>query len=363
MVTLGIYVALFYAYYELVGRLLEKEMELLDDVVVEVEAEKEPDETLEDDGYAHPDSLFIPLTWAKKLPRTYYRGSDPEWQEFIKIAKDQERRKKIIHELVQIVYSQSVKNRVCQDQLGENMKPGKFWLDLSFPNTPPQEYERSGIEFADTYIAWSRSKISPETQFRINRALWPKATFDAFYASGKVLAGINYRRIKQALGLEEKDPFSIEERYQQAIKLIEQRQVAKDMKKKFGQAHPEHNAKVDAVSTAVDSSQKGPPRSTGTDGEKLPWIFQPIYTVGIPKDIPLVMHVFQSALKKTWNPRTMEPPRGTFIVEGLVEVRGSKGRITFDVKSYYDPQEEKFKAATITRKSFSRWTQAPLGGQ
>lgn len=49
----------------------------------------------EDSEYAEEDSFFIPLTWAWKLPRSYYKGSDPEWQEFVKIAKDQTKHKRI----------------------------------------------------------------------------------------------------------------------------------------------------------------------------------------------------------------------------------------------------------------------------
>jgi hypothetical protein len=34
------------------------------------------------------DSLFIPLGWTRPCPRTYYKGSDPEWQEFAKLSTD-----------------------------------------------------------------------------------------------------------------------------------------------------------------------------------------------------------------------------------------------------------------------------------
>lgn len=37
------------------------------------------------------DALFIPMTIPKKMPREYYRGSDPEWQEFKKLSQDAKR--------------------------------------------------------------------------------------------------------------------------------------------------------------------------------------------------------------------------------------------------------------------------------
>lgn len=37
------------------------------------------------------DAMFIPLGWAKTLPPTVYKGSDPEWQGFVEFAQDRER--------------------------------------------------------------------------------------------------------------------------------------------------------------------------------------------------------------------------------------------------------------------------------
>lgn len=37
------------------------------------------------------DAIFIPLGWARQCPRTFYKGSDPEWQSFVEFAKDKRR--------------------------------------------------------------------------------------------------------------------------------------------------------------------------------------------------------------------------------------------------------------------------------
>lgn len=37
------------------------------------------------------DAWFIPLGLAQQIPQTFYRGDDPEWQSFVKFAKDRER--------------------------------------------------------------------------------------------------------------------------------------------------------------------------------------------------------------------------------------------------------------------------------
>jgi hypothetical protein len=42
--------------------------------------------------------FFLPIMWPVEEERTFYKGSDPEWQEFVKFANNQSRRKEVIGE-------------------------------------------------------------------------------------------------------------------------------------------------------------------------------------------------------------------------------------------------------------------------
>jgi hypothetical protein len=54
----------------------------------------EEEEGQEDDDY--DDALvFLPTGFSRPRPQTYYKGSDPEWQEFKKIVMDRARVEKI----------------------------------------------------------------------------------------------------------------------------------------------------------------------------------------------------------------------------------------------------------------------------
>jgi hypothetical protein len=44
--------------------------------------------SLHDDDEDLDDTIFIPLGLTKAKAKTYYKGSDPEWQEFRKLAPD-----------------------------------------------------------------------------------------------------------------------------------------------------------------------------------------------------------------------------------------------------------------------------------
>lgn len=55
----------------------------------EVEREEEDDEDYDDA------LLFLPTGFSRSKPRRFYKGSDPEWQEFRKVSTDRPRVEKI----------------------------------------------------------------------------------------------------------------------------------------------------------------------------------------------------------------------------------------------------------------------------
>ncbi|KAI6810342.1 hypothetical protein KC340_g17824 [Hortaea werneckii] len=130
------------------------------------------------------------------------------------------------------------------------------------------------------------------------------------------------------------------------------------------------------VDPQSNDSQQPPKSSTKPDPStpKLPYNFPtlPLPSTSLTNptastDLPIAMHVFSASLNKSWNPpanssQKAEPPRGSFVVQGLVEVRGSRGRILFDVQSCYDPRQNKYVVVNAAVRGFKRWNQAPRGG-
>jgi len=365
LATIGLYAGIPYVFLNLTLQYFDAEVELLD----QEEAEESHNGALEDakeSDFANEDSLFIPMTWAKKMPRTYYKGSDPEWQEFIKIAKDRPRHKTIQDELLQVILSKVATNFQVFRMIGKDAKIGKYWLDIRFPDGPPPEFERSGIEIGDDFVAWSQQRITADNQFRWMRAVWPTAVFDALWATTKVLAGIKYRRAKQALGWEEKDPFSPEERYRHALEMMQKQQQNRESKE-VGQAQMETDGNPGSVigGSAAAGSQS---RTSSSDANaKMPWLPQiplpPTTGTSDTTDIAVATSVFRTKLMQRWSPKDSEPPKGTFVVEGLMELRGSVGRILYDVQSFYDPKESKFIDIRLKLRSHKRWNQGPRGGR
>lgn len=44
-------------------------------------------------GHDHDDdaSIFIPFQWPQPTTRTFYKQSDPDWQEFVRMSNDEAR--------------------------------------------------------------------------------------------------------------------------------------------------------------------------------------------------------------------------------------------------------------------------------
>ena len=52
---------------------------------------KEEEEDVDVPEEMPENAVFIPLGWAKKKPKTFYKGTDPEWQSFVDFSKDRKR--------------------------------------------------------------------------------------------------------------------------------------------------------------------------------------------------------------------------------------------------------------------------------
>lgn len=388
-------------YFSLFFKQMDIEIEFVEDEADTQRAEAEVEEVEdEDEGpfYAADDSTFIPLTWSTKLPRTYYKGSDPEWQEFIRIAKNPTLHKAIQSELVQIVYTGCTQHPSISRQLGTNVQVGKYWLDISFPDGPPQEYERSGIEIGDGFVAWSSQKIDADKQWRVQRALVPRAAAEGVWKSVKVLVGIQWRRVKQMAGWEGRDPGSPEERFRAAVEMQRREQESSEKAVGKAQTEPSVGASASQQQRQPSSRQTSDPKNrkelswlptiplpTGSNPFSTSSSTSTVSPQSTPSDpntpqppslgtsIPIALHVFSATLSKSWNPPSKaEPPRGAFVVQGLVEVRGSKGRMLFDVQSAYDPKAGKEERSSGGRgkfvnvnagvRGYKRWRQSPRGG-
>ena len=252
----------------------------------------------------------------------------------------------LLAELVKIVYDTAQKHPAFVKQLGRDTKVGQCWLDIIFPDGPPQEYARAGIEIGDDYVSYGIQRIDAKQQHRINRTLWPTAAFNGAYNSGKVLLGFQYHRLKQLLGWEvDSTPGSQDAKYTQLLQLLQaqQAQQAEQAKTQTGAGTPE-----------ADKSQ-------ASASSLLPW------AVKVPQapssiEMPIAQHIFLATLAQGKMPKKMEPPRGSFVVQGLIQLKGSRSILTLDVQAFYDPKASHFSVVNATPRTIKQRRQSPKGG-
>ncbi|OJD35118.1 uncharacterized protein BKCO1_1900017 [Diplodia corticola] len=310
------------------------------------EAEEDWDEEWDDDA------MFIPLGWTKPVPRTFYRGSDPEWQEFRKVAVDQKRHERIRHKLVSLVRNH-IAHHPAANRLGHvDVTKGRYWLDIVFPDGPPQEYERAGIEIADDYIAWTRRPVDQINYQRLKRALWPVAVASGALASTQYLWHVQMNKLRQWIGLSPKvDPaVDVLARHLEAMQRAKQEGSNRPFappntsERTVASANPNANANAAGKTAAAEKHTNLPE-------------FEPIP----PQSIAL--SIFSSTLLKNWKRPQLEPPRGTILVTGLIEIRGDKARTVLDVTGAYDPLIDKYVALRVGSRLIQDKQQRPRGGR
>ncbi|KAF2456811.1 hypothetical protein BDY21DRAFT_346158 [Lineolata rhizophorae] len=325
---------------------------------------EEYDEEAELEEEIPEESIFIPIGWAKRKPQTFYRGSDPEWQEFLRLAGDIKRQHGLQRSLAVTI------RRICSDdpaythRLGSvNVRQGKYWLEITFPDGPPAEYERSGIEITDEYIAWTRRAVTQRNYERLRNALQPYAVMSALYASARYLFNLQVAKAKQFFGFPT-TPSLQEIQLRKALTEAHRRRAGPS-----GEQANQHSPSPEAPSKSVDgapdpqqSSSKpfrGVPSGRAPEKEK---------NVGLPKlqSIPpsnVALSIFASTLRRRWkHPERMILPRGCVVVNGLVEVVGTKARCTMEVSAVFDPKMNKYMISGLLLKRIQDNEQPPRGG-
>lgn len=343
----------FSLYLEAIGRILDR---------VELDEDQGKEEDGDKEGEEEDDSLFIPLGWATPLPRQYYKGSDPEWLRFVQLSQDNKKRKSIQSALAWITRTELAKHPLSKQQIGEiDIFQGHYWLDFIFPNGPPLEYERAGIEISEDHVAWTKKAVSQTNHHRLKRLLWPSAAFSAIYHTSQHVFNNHVELVKKQFG----KSTDLESTVAQQGGKHEERPRAQGKT----QPIPEEDMPEEKLGEASRDAAKVPK----TPDEHVDFkvarpgdLARSKENVQIPElsDMPQpkAFPAFQRALRKYWKPIKKEVPRGMVLITGLVEVSGTKSRAMMDVNAIWDPSIDRFVEVDAEIKYIQPRKQAPRGG-
>lgn len=252
-------------------------------------------------------------------------------------------------------------------QLGAiDYEKGRVMLSINFPYGPPQMYEISGLLLTDNYIVWAAKTMPQIDYLRHRNAIFPTTAFWSVYASSKYLFNSQWQRAKDTLGwkdsVKKQSPFgggSADQQSpwkgasnQQAPKIGPLPPVQPDASKRSGSEPSPHGAEV---KSRPSSPPKMPPKIP-LDNAALP--------VGQKAQRPDTFMIFMNTFMKNYAKTTsfLDPPRGSVVVSGLVEVRGAKGEATIDVVAAYDLKQSQYVIVSMTLRKLQPWEQRPKGG-
>jgi len=352
---IAVTIIVFYVCWMVYGRLVLGPLDKAASDAIKNMPQEEEDE--EDSG-----SIFIPFPGTtKQLPIKPYRGSDPEWQAFIKFSKDQELAKKVREELAQFVRQLADKHPAINIRCGKGMKLRRYWLDVDFPTHPPPEFERSGIEITDDFIAWSTMPVDSSVVFRLRQVLWPSALVQSVWACAKVMVVDDSKRLARMFGFQNVAPPP------NMDQLIAQHQA---MIKASGLPSPNPSGPPkpkqpqtlgDSQKTMVPVSEKAgvPGKESEEEDNSLTKA-----TTAIQSHFFRAISAFKLKFSQVYKPPPSFPPRGSILVTGLVELDSPRAWLVFDIQAAWDPTEKEFdqRSMRLKLRRMQMKKQGPLGG-
>ena len=299
------------------------------------------------------DAIFVPLTFPRELPRTYYKGADEAWQSFIALTRDKQKIKLLRNDLAGIVGQNLSQIRDLQRLLGKDIRSRKYWLDLDVPDGPPTEYERIGLEIADDYVAITTRPVDPLHVAQIKHTLWPKPIAISLWRSYEALWSAQLNSIKQYLNLStasmsqdgdmeggEIYAEDLEESPHEQESMTSNGALVKDTKPVLPPGHP-----------PVADGQ------TNQDPEDMTPLQKMIFEPG-----RVSFEVLKHQLAKNWQPpHTPLMVYGSVLFSGLVELVGQKGTCVCDVRASYHPSEDRWVTISVSVRRIQAFKQAPKG--
>ncbi|KAI9805420.1 MAG: hypothetical protein M1825_000671 [Sarcosagium campestre] len=300
------------------------------------------------------DSIFIPLGFSRERPSEPYDRSSPEWKAYETFISDPERSIAVRHELAGIVAEALLEEPMMRKKLGDPIALSTWWLEVDMPSTPPPQFERSGIEITEEYIAWSTRPVSELNVSRLRQALWPESMSLAFLAGYHVLFWHHFNTLKSILGFSNaRDSFDPQQRKKILTKVQSRQSNLLE-----GQPGPDSASSSDTSEASSSANKEGPSppsskivkvNAAAKYGLPLVWLL-----VDIPERRS-AYRAFLHTLMSTWRSPMINPPRGNVIISGLIKFRGPLGESIVDVSGAYNPQDPRWTGVTIQVRKISEF--------
>ncbi|KAF4834529.1 hypothetical protein CGCTS75_v003105 [Colletotrichum tropicale] len=306
---------------------------------------------------------FIPFPFTtKQVSQPPYKGTDPEWRQYVRISKDKELQNHIRADLAHWVRSAVERHPTLTARCGNVVNLRRYWLDIDFPYRPPPVYYSSGLLMQDDGLYWSTQPVDSLTVNRLRKILSPEAMTLSTWAFTSALVKQHFEGLSRALGFEPSKPMSPFPSLPGGnVQQTKSEGPLPSANRQTPDGTPAENASHD-VSKTSDSRQSGEPESGGRTNFVRDTAMSHIEGMKQITDGPA--REFRKKLAQSWKPTRSYPPRGCILVSGFVEIELPRGFVVIDVWGHWNPKTEKFepRSTYMILRRIQMKQQAPARG-
>ncbi|KAI8688937.1 hypothetical protein NCS55_00148900 [Fusarium keratoplasticum] len=294
--------------------------------------------------------LFLPFPFTtEEVKQPPYRGSDPEWEMFVKVNQDTKLQKEIKFGLADEIKRGVEKNPAFVRLLGGGaITVRKLWLDIIYPPAPPPKHYISGIIIDEEGIFWGDRPIDSTAANHLAKVLYPKAVALTCWTFISFLAKQGFQDFTRALGFS--DPVPPEPTFHPG-----------PLERFKGQSGFPPAGPRNQTVRVVGQSERPPHGSFPTgNGDIIGTLF------GSETQFdPRIQAAIQAAsltFARNWKPTKTSPNRGCIRVDGVVELKGKTACMAVYVLGWYDPKLRKFMGIQTGLKHLVQLKQRPAPG-
>jgi hypothetical protein len=182
----------------------------------------------------------------------------------------------------------------------------------------------------------------------------PTAAIKASWASFRYQFETQANKVREFFGLQPKiDP---------EVALIKASLMERPNTKQFGGGNDPPEAGQNPMSKGLPPPPPPLPPPGPNSGSTEPSMPRLPSIIPRGESKPVTFAVFLHNLQKNRGSTSIEPPRGSVVVTGLIEVIGTKGRTTLDVSAAFDPPSDEYVLWSWKPRRIQPKSQRPKGG-
>jgi hypothetical protein len=255
-------------------------------------------------------------------------------------------------ELVVLIRSIAKQSPSWKARIGTiDTSKGKTWIEIKFPDGPPLEYERPGVELTED-MEWRKATRPVEVVHhqRLNKVLFPTEVSTALYHDTKHKVQLSWQAFRAYLGLGQTSE-------SETVQSVVQQAFSKSPSTSSPGVASNPTATGPSASATPDSKEATDAASTLSSQVK-----ELGFALPDVKTLTLDLTNFRKDFRKYAKPPGVSVPRGSFMVIGLVEVYGDRARITLNVVAAYDPKQGRYTSFSASIWNVVPHAQGPKGG-